>query len=615
MAVLPTRTLEIEFDTGVWTNIAADVTSIATRRGRNRESGAFETGRLTFVVRNDTRKYDPDHTAGPYYGKLRPNRRVRFKATYSAVEFPVFQGYIDRITQNYGGPNDSTATFDVSDMFKILARVELPASVYTAEVAADTPVSLWPFGEPAAAPTAFDAVGTRNLSYLDGPTTGIAGLVVRDPATAVSFLKASLNRVGYNANLITAYPFSLEVWFKIPSASGSETLYMEDYGPVDKQMTLDIDSGTGFLRFYIGDASGTYAFVRNASNVADNAIHHAVVTATASNNVKMYVDGIDVTTGVTATANAFPAGTGRAAWGNWADGLSGRGLAGTLQFGAIYNTALSAARVAAHNTAGRTPWNGDTSGTRMLRIANLAGLAVGDTDLNAGSTTLQSTSLGGTALAYAQKIEETEAGRLFVSGAGKLTFLSRYNGDTGNYLTSQATLVDADSGAGRGYRATSADVDEATIVTRATVSREGSTAVTYKDAAAVTEFGLVDEVHDGLLHDSDAYSRYYAEWIVSTHKTPQTRTGIVEVVLPTDPANMYPDILGLELAERVTYKRKPQNSGSVITQTMRVEAIEHATGRHYWNTRLQLSPFNLGEGGYGTGIWDTSLWDQATWGL
>jgi hypothetical protein len=56
---------------------------------------------------------------------------------------------------------------------------------------------------------------------------------------------------------------------------------------------------------------------------------------------------------------------------------------------------------------------------------------------------------------------------------------------------------------------------------------------------------------------------------------------------------MFPDILGLELGDRVTWKRKPQNTGSVITLPMRVEAVAHQLAGLTWQASLQLSPFYL----------------------
>jgi hypothetical protein len=618
---IPTRIVEIEFDAGVWTDVSADVVNIRTRRGRNRESGAFETGQMTVTLRNDTRKYDPDHTSGPYYGKLRPNRRIRWTNTYSASNLGAFQGYIDRISQQYGGPNDAAAEIQASDLFKLLARTELPRSVYVATVAADAPDYWWPLDEPSGSASVVDIGSSKVAAPTFGnPGLGANGLVVRDPGSAMAVTGGATAAQGFKVERVTnptvpisgTGAFTIEFWLQCNPQARDQYIFqqLDSINPGTWIFVRDSSGANpGLLDFRIQIAF----FVVSTIRVDDGAIHHVVCRRDGAGEMRIFIDGVDRTT--TPQTNAVDIPTQTFYVGG--SGESSAGLVGTLQHFALYKSSLISARIDAHNAAGRTPWNGEASGARLLHVYDLAAVSVSDTVTDAGSTTLQATSLGGTALGYVQKVEETEAGRLFVNRSGKVQFLSRYNGDIGGYLTSKITLVDADSGAGTGYRDVSADVDESTIVTRATVSREGSVAVTYNDTAAQAEFKIIDETHEGLLHNSDTYSKYYAEWIVNTHKTPASRLGALtlELVQSPDLGSTYITLLALEIADRVTYKRKPQNVGAVITQDLRVEAIEHETGGGYWRMRLQLTPFNLGASGYGTGVWDTSLWDQATWGL
>lgn len=584
------RLVEIEFDAGVWTDVTSDVVALTTRRGRNKESGSFETGVMTISLRNDDRTYDPDHSTGPYYGKLRPNRRVRFTANY-IFDFPIFQGYIDRISQVYGGPNDATAEIQVSDLFKLMNRVDLPGSAWAAEVAEDTPTHWWRLGEPSGSTVLVDAGSSPVAGTAVGATLGETGAPVRDPDGSASFDGVDDYLTFGSAGMVTGYPYTIELWLKIPTRATTGNYWF---------FAQNRSGGTSAPRGWVtgtdlGDPGKVWwDGVQSTARVDDDAWHHVVLKASAAGagNQTLYIDGVSQGTGTPAApaGNELLIGTpDHPAF----SALSNHPWPGQIDEIAIYPAALSLSRVEAHNDAARTPWDGELSGARLVRIAELAGIT--DTNIQSGSTTLQATSLGGSALAYAQKVEETEAGRLFVSADGDLTFISRLNAETGTYLTSQATLVDDDSGAGRPYRSVSAEVDEATIVTRATVSRDGSVAVTYQDDA-IDEFGIIDETHEGLLHDSDSHSESYAQWIVNTHKTPTTRIGMVELALHKDPTNMYPDILGLEIGDRVTYKRKPQNTGAVFSQAMRVEAIEHHVERLTWDTRLQLSPFSLTPG-------------------
>lgn len=620
MAIVPTRQLDIEFDAGTWTDVSADLVAATTHRGRNRELGAFETGQMVFTLRNDSRKYDPDHAAGTYYGKLRANRRIRFRGTYNAVTYPVIVGYIDRITQQYGGPNDAAALFQVSDLFKLLNRAELRESVWVAEILADAPQAWYRLGDPVGAGTAEEEISGLTATVAGaGFTFGTAGLISRDGDSAAIM----------NSDATIAAGSGIQRSGGLPAGTGDftiEFLLRTTQIPTNSVPILEITGGTSADYFNIGLTAnftglsgiqvqhGTTVSGPGLSVPVNDGNPRMVTVKRASGTVTVYIDG-------TVAGTTFAAGESLGP--NWFFG-SPSVVAANVLFGAtldelaIYPTALSDARVAAHWNARKVggQWAGDLPGPRLARILDLAAVPAGDRNLDAGTTTLQPTSLGGTALAYAQKVEDTEAGELFVTRDGKVRFLGRDASVTGGYLTSLATFVDADSGAGIGYLGGgSADVDEGIMVTRATVSRDGGTAATYYDAAAKAEFGWLDATHDGLLHASDAYSASYAQWIVATHKTPSSRVGTLAVELAGDPAANIPALLALEIGDRVTYKRKPQNAGSVITQDMRIESIAHDTGGGYWRTILQLSPFNLGEGGWPVGVWDVTNWDQSVWGI
>ena len=634
MAVLPTRTIEIEFDTGVWTDVSADLVSLTTRRGRNRELGAFETGQFILTLRNDTRKYDPEHTAGTYYGKLRPQRRVRFKAIYSAVTYWVCAGRIDRISQVYGGPNDATAVFQISDAFKDLNRAELPRSVYTAEVAADVPELWYRLDDATDTAVALNS-GTLGAAYngtyqpiefysSPGVEKGVQTLIVRDPGSAVAAgtgsVPVSAGQIAPATNYYLTHTgaWAVEFWARATAFGGASILQQgPQLTPAGVRIAWQASGKIGLI--ILNDAGTAYA-VESAAAQALNTTYHFVLRKDADNTLHVLVDGVDTTTNLAGSAGTTLTGTVTPPWPLYPLYLDATaGSIYTIDELAIYKagagTALSTARAVIHNAAGRTPWNDDTVEDRLERILTLAGIGAGYWDIDPNAlTSLQATDLGGTALAYAQKIEETEMGRLFVSSDGHIKLIGRNTAEQGAYLTPKATVVDDDSGAGTPYRSTSSDVDEQGIITRSTVSRGGSIAVTVYDSAAQTEFGWLDDVHDGLLHDDDAFSRYMAEWMVNSHKAPMSRVGTVTLELTKDPATMYAAILGLEIGDRVTYKRKPQNTGAVISVDMRVEAIAHETGPHYWRTRLQLSPFNIAAG-LPVFVWDVTKWDQHVWGF
>lgn len=626
MAVLPTREFSIEFTAGVWTDVTADMVSVTTRRGRNRELGAYQTGAGTVTLRNESRKYDPEYAAGPYYGNLRPNRRIRFRATISATTYPIFQGYIDRITQNYDGPNGAYTTIDFSDLFKILNRVELPSGVYPAEVAADAPALWWRLGDASGSTVAVDSSGNNRPGAVLGlPSFGASSLSVRDSDSAVTFPTANDGIQGvYEPG---TWPFTTTGTFEFllygaASPFGGNILSAATLGPATASGFQIFKLGTNLLDIYVVNNAGTTFNVQSTIAVFDSTIHHVAVVVTAGSPILVYIDGVNrASAAVNFTGTMANTTDPWIAVAGYIDRppVTSFGVAGmTLDEAALFTGALSAGRITAHNSGARAPWNGDTVQGRAARILDLADVAAGDRTLGTGSTSLQSTSLGGSALAYLQKLEETELGHVFITRDGKVRLIGRQEAEVGAYLTTNGILTDSPPSAGEvPYLEGSPvyDVDEADVIDRATVSRDGSIAVTYSDSAAIAEFQIIDATYDGLLHDSDQYSYDYASWIVNTHKTPITRVGAVTVALPADPTlAVAQKMLAWELVDRVTLRRRPK-TGAAISYDYRVEQISHSTGGAYWNISLQLTPYNLGASGYPVFVWDTTQWDQQVWGI
>ena len=75
-------------------DISNVVDSINTRRGRNAQADQFQTGTLSLRIVDQNGDFNPMNVSGPYYGLLTPMRKVQITATYGAVTYPVFSGFI-----------------------------------------------------------------------------------------------------------------------------------------------------------------------------------------------------------------------------------------------------------------------------------------------------------------------------------------------------------------------------------------------------------------------------------------------------------------------------------------------------------------------------------------
>jgi len=79
---------------GIIVDVSDQVDSITTQRGRNAASDVFQTGTLSLRIVDQDGDFNPQNTTGPYYNLLSPMRKVQITATYDAVTYPIFSGFI-----------------------------------------------------------------------------------------------------------------------------------------------------------------------------------------------------------------------------------------------------------------------------------------------------------------------------------------------------------------------------------------------------------------------------------------------------------------------------------------------------------------------------------------
>jgi len=128
----------------VWTSVTAYVESVSLRRGRQGPLETAGAGSATVRLSNGDRRFDPRYTTGPYFGNLKPMRRLRIRAAH-------------------GGQVDG----------------------YDTAITADAPAGYWRLGE-SSGTTASDASGNaRHGTYVGAVTLGQTGALTGDLNTAI----------------------------------------------------------------------------------------------------------------------------------------------------------------------------------------------------------------------------------------------------------------------------------------------------------------------------------------------------------------------------------------------------------------------------------------------
>ncbi len=221
------------------------------------------------------------------------------------------------------------------------------SSLYDGVVLADNPLGYWRLGE-TGGPTAADSSGNGwHGAYLGAPVFGRTGALTRNPDTSVSLTGTN---AGVSApdrhDFVGTAPFSVEAWVR-PQNLGASSDY--------KTIVRKYGSGGGYW-FWVNSIEG-FGFQRMSSTGSSKVAAgpsttgvwlHLVATFDGA-ALRLYVNGAP--RGSAGSAFALSDTTATVDIGIH-NSLPGNSMNGDLDDVAIYGTALSAARVAAHYQKG-----------------------------------------------------------------------------------------------------------------------------------------------------------------------------------------------------------------------------------------------------------------------
>lgn len=504
--------------------------------------------------------------------------------------YPLFTGYVDRARQDYTGPHTAQASVECSDAFKLFNRVELPTSAYAAEVEADGPAHWYRLNEPSDATRLYDSAGGRHLT-VQGTIDQGASLVARDPDAALvveGTASGGISAATPHAANVTAV--TAELIFSTEATGAGQTAFAEIDGTASRGWVIQVDNG--LVEAFVVTSAGSVAL--SAGDIDDGAPHHLALRWNGA-NAWLYIDGAQVDTD-TLGGTMFAAGaqTYVIIGGATTGPIVNDGVAGTYDEAAVWYSDLGAARVADHHDMVATPWDGDTPAERIDRILDIVGFDPAARDLDTGTSTLQSATLGQTALEHIQKVADSDFGVVFMTADGTVRFRGRVG--LANQESS-ATVTDA-HGSSPAVSMLTPEVNDDLVRNDARVSRLDGKLQRARDDASIAEHGTITFTRDGLFHDSDTLSLNAAEWVVAEYAQPTQRINRVTIRPRGAPETLYPLVLGLELADVVLVEHTPQGTGDPISQLSVVEGIEHDIGPKHWETRLNVSPVAGGETGY-----------------
>lgn len=573
----------------VWTDITSWVrdTGVKVSRGKQSEIPTYATSSLSLTLDNRDRRFDPEYTAGPYYPNVEPRKRIRVRATWNSTTHTLWTGYVESWPQRYPGANfDSVVEVTAFDALGLLNDVVLEDAAYV--YARDTIGGMVLAARTMSEGIWRDEVSGSSFRRRRG-VIGTGTEMAVGPSTSVAFdgnTYYSFGPAGSSGIGAVSGDQSVSLWFAIETAPVSRGMILRtEAGSVVFDVSVNAD---GRLRYLF--AGGKW--VESDSTYLDGTPHHLVVTHSGT-TPKIYVDGQDVTTGTDTGAPSNTLGINMIGANKTANAAADTYFTGSVSDIYVWSKALTAAQVAEiyRLSSGSLI---ESTAARALRLLGTAAVPVGLTAITdrPRGTVADINTYQQSALSQLQTVADSESGggRLFVDTYGRVALHERYwwqSSPRGS--TVQATFSDDLSDLY--YVDVSADRNLRDVQNSITVSGSAGTSSSESDATSVAAYGTRSASVTTILStqgqvDSLAYG------LLQLRKNPVTRVDAI-TVRPAMQTSGWPQVLRLELGDRIVHELMPARgvaSTSQLVRTMIVERLDWSMTVSDWQVQITGSP-------------------------
>lgn len=227
---------------------------------------------------------------------------------------------------------------------------------------------------------------------------------------------------------------------------------------------------------------------------------------------------------------------------------------------------------------------GADTGARVTDILNRAGwyTSADRRTIATGNSTLQGTTLGADALSLMQVAADSEIGQLYQDGSGAVVFRSRHSILTDTRSgTVQAVFGDLPgtvetAGTELAYATVTRANDDTTIANDIQATITGGTLQEVKDTTSIQQYLFARSyARTDLILQSDSDASNWAQWVLYISKGGEDRFETLQVDPAADPYNLWPQVLGREIGDRIQVWHRPAGVASPITKDCFVAGITH----------------------------------------
>lgn len=601
-------TVAVEFGFGyqplattvVWQPATSYVREISVDRGRSSEFSSYGPGTCTLTVDNRDRRFDPEHTTGPFYGDLLPMVPMRVTTSYGGTDYTLFYGFVTGWPTAYNQSNsDAVSTITAVDGNRLLGNTTLNPAFYNTVITEPSFSLYYPLQEWVQVPYVFGGSPTQLIgSY---PTSGGKPLQIGGLRDEDGFAPIEQDQIFTSGSGPTGIGIREQTSLSGEEFTTSAIRTVEFFvGRNEISATL-----TALNLICDGTATGTILFIDLSMNTSgqisdllyrnyadgievnpgsptafdvvddENVASHVIITNDTS-EVRFYVNGVLART-EPKTSTISPSGSGNGT-------ITQLRLSSQLYWSniAFYEDTFTLTDAERHYAATRG-FVGDLTDERLDRVLDAAGWPSAWRDLDTGVQTVDAL-LEGNTLDRVRQVGDAEQGAVFVNRDGGVRFINR----TATDVVSPVALFDDD---GTDFPFSNVQVDSNTIdaIRNRIEARFRTGTVVVSDAASVAAYGESSQSLDLSLINTQATAESIAEARLAATKDPRTRVRRLDVNVRAD-TSMVPTVAALELADDVTVSFTPTGVGDELWRAVRVQGLSHTITLERWDTQLYLAP-------------------------
>lgn len=584
MTGLPTLTVELEDAAGDFTHNISGYVRLprgwSLSRGWSDENDEDNIQPAVLQIPLDNN--DGSFTLGsPAFDGITKDKRVRLSETVGGTTYRRCVGYVVDWPTKWESALANVSFTDITavDRMARLNRRKLRSTV-DQEILLDSPVVYYQLAEPVGATTASDTSGNHwpALALGGAGTAPVFGADGADSVQTACTFAAGEYLQGVLSGT-TTLPWTVEAWFNVAAPPAVDETFLWVDNAINTRVNLGVLT-TGALSLFGASVSGT-------AGVCNGAWHHVAIVGGGLTNTLFYLDGALVATlgvdGDFALVNLF--------LGAAAPVLNGVALAastfhGSLERVALWDSRLSATRVAAHAHAVSTGFSDETADDRIARLAAYANIPTGEQNLEAGlqpSIAAQDTT-GMSVLDAMRAVAQAEGGALFIGGDGDLALHNKDHRVIAATGTPAAEFtvdeIDPDS------------IEFASLnylFNTASGARAGGAQQVSVNSESVAKYEEWPDDRSNALLPTDELMLNQLTWITTMYAEPLSRLSTVTLDLLTLPEATVKAALALELGDYFTISGWPPHA-PLAGLDLIVEGLKEAQTERKWTLTFNTAP-------------------------